>query len=141
LKITIIPVLAAAATLAGCSIVQKVDPVPVGSVEQVCVERNTAVHMDGFHPDLSRLIEAQGYKVSTIEGAAPAACSHIVSYTANWGWDLAMYLTYARVEVMQDGRRVGQIEYDARSGSGNMGKFGATSAKLQPLVAQLFPKR
>jgi hypothetical protein len=124
--------------LIGCAINQSVTPVTGERPSEVCVARNETVHMEGFHAELVRQIEARGIDVRSYDGAAPADCRHSVQYTANWRWDLAMYLSYAQVQVFDGGRLVGTAIYDATQGGANMGKFGATSEKISPLIAELF---
>ncbi len=127
----------AALLVAGCTISQTVDPVEVRPAE-VCIVRNETVHMEGFHDELVRQIEARGIAVRSFDGVPAEDCRSRVSYTANWRWDMAMYLSYAQINVIEDGRPVGSAVYDATQGGANMGKFGPTAEKLAPLVAQLF---
>ena len=94
--------------------------------------------MEGFHAELVRQIHALGIDVSSFSGAAPDGCRHTVTYTANWRWDMAMYLSYAQIDVFDGDRMVGTAVYDATQGGANFGKFGSTAEKIEPLVAELF---
>lgn len=125
--------------LAGCTITQDVQPVKAGAVDSVCIERNSGVLMEGFLPELESLIAERGIETMVYEGDPPASCQTLVKYSANWRWDMAMYLHYAKIEVFEGRRVLGSAEYDARSGGANFGKFGSTREKIAPLVAQLFP--
>jgi hypothetical protein len=129
--------MAAALLVAGCTISQSVDPVAERPAE-ICIVRNETVHMAGFHDELVRQIEARGVAVRSFEDAISEDCHYRVSYTANWRWDMAMYLEYAQINVFEEGRPVGSAVYDATMGGANMGKFGPTAEKIRPLVAQLF---
>ena len=129
--------MAAILLVMGCTISQSVDPVATRPA-QVCIARNDAVHMAGFHDELVRQIESRGVAVRSLDGAVPEDCRYRVSYTANWKWDLAMYLSYAEINVFDGTQQVGSATYDARQGGANMGKFGPTAEKIEPLVAQLF---
>ena len=133
------PVLALIVTLlaAGCTISQSVDPIGARPAE-VCIARNETVHMEGFHDELVRQIEARGIATRSFAGAMPEDCRYRVSYTANWRWDMAMYLSYARIDVSDRGQPVGSAVYDATEGGANMAKFGPTAEKIAPLVAELF---
>lgn len=53
---------------------------------------------------------------------------------------MAMYLKYAKISVYEDGLQIGDAEYDAKSGSGTLKKFGKTAEKIKPLIDQLFSK-
>lgn len=103
-----VPISAAllACAVAGCAIRSDVQPVGFGRVDSVCIERNDAVLMEGFLPALVKQIEARGVATEVYAGAPPADCRHRVTYTANWSWDMAMYLTYAQINVY-DGVREG----------------------------------
>lgn len=132
-----------ACAVAGCAIRSDVQPVGFGRVDSVCIERNDAVLMEGFLPALVKQIEARGVATEVYAGAPPADCRHRVTYTANWSWDMAMYLTYAQINVYDGVRegapRIGGAVYDATAGGANLGKFGDTESKIAPLVEQLFP--
>ncbi|HET7730167.1 MAG TPA: Sbal_3080 family lipoprotein [Usitatibacter sp.] len=132
---------ASAVFAAGCAITQKVQPVTVADITQLCVKRNPAVMMDGFIGELESQLRAKGMQVRVFDGARPSECRHHLEYTANWRWDLAMYLVYAELRVYESDLLVGQANYDARGGGGRMDKFGATAEKLRPLIDQLFPRR
>jgi hypothetical protein len=50
---------------------------------------------------------------------------------------MAMYLTYFHAKLYEDGRILGEVEYDAKMGGANMGKFGKTAEKIRPLLSEL----
>ncbi len=124
--------------LSGCSITQNVQPVADNDIERICVEHNPDVLMDGFEPAVCELIEEQGVYTEVYRGERPVGCSHYLEYTANWRWDMVMYLSYADLKVFgQDGIE-GRATYDARNGGGRMDKFGPTRTKIAPLIDELF---
>lgn len=94
--------------------------------------------MDEFHPELVSQIEQLGFKVESFDKVRPKSTPYHLVYTANWQWDLAVYLTYFQAIVMKDGKKIGEVEYDARQGSGRMDKFGGTADKIRPLLIDLF---
>ena len=124
--------------LAGCSITQTIEPIRPAHVSTVCILDNPKVHMDEFQPELQRLVEKKGVGTHIYEGNRPGRCSHYLEYTANWQWDMAMYLSYAELRVYDEHGLAGQAVYDARRGGGRMDKFGRTTTKLEPLVEELF---
>ena len=132
---------AAAALVAGCAITQTVKPVAATGITSICVKNNPQVMMSDFPKELRAQVESKGIKTSTFDGEKPGSCKHHMEYTANWRWDMAMYLVFADLRVYEDGLLVGQATYDAHGGGANFSKFGKTAEKLQPLVDQLFPKR
>lgn len=124
--------------LSGCSITQSVQPVTDANIDRVCVETNPAVLMDGFEPTMCELIETHGMTTEVYSGQRPADCEHFLEYTANWRWDMAMYLSYADIQVYDREGLEGRATYDARNGGGRMDKFGPTRSKIEPLIEELF---
>lgn len=116
-----------------------VDPIPT-KISDICIKRNPKVFMDAFLPELQTQIESFGIKTRVFDDKAPDNCSFQLRYTANWTWDLAMYLTYAEIAVYENmhKQRIGRGIYDARDGSGNLSKFGSTANKLKTITDPLF---
>lgn len=132
---------ATALTLTGCAINQNVRPVTTAQIQMLCIKKNPAVMMTEFVTELQTQVEAKAIKTRVFEGATPADCRHRLEYTANWRWDLAMYLVFVDLRVYEGDLMIGQANYDARSGGANMNKFGPTAAKLKGLVDELFARR
>jgi len=130
-----------ALALGGCAITQNVKPVSSTGITSICIKNNSKVQMDGFIKELRAQVEAKGIKTTVFDGERPASCKYSMDYTANWRWDLAMYLVFAEINVYEDGLLVGQATYDAHGGGYNPDKWGTTAGKLKPLVDQLFGKR
>lgn len=125
----------------GCTISRNVMPVDSGeSISKVYVLENERVHMDELVTELVTQIEQLGFESESYQGDRPDGAQHYLTYTANWSWDMAMYLTYFEATLYDDGRVLGEVEYDARSGGANMSKFGSTANKIQPLLEDLFMK-
>jgi hypothetical protein len=137
----LIAALAAAAIVSGCAITQQVRPVATAGISEICIRNNPDVMMKEFPKELRAQVETKGLKTSTFDGERPAGCKHHLEYTANWRWDLAMYLVFADLRVYENGLLVGQATYDAHGGGANFGKFGATAEKLKPLVDELFARK
>ena len=122
-----------------CSITQEVVPIPADVVvDTLYIRNNAAVHMQGFLPELQRQIEDNGVTVHVYDDTAPDEAQFTLEYIANWKWDMAMYLSFFHADVFEQGRLLASMEYDARSGGANMGKFGDTAGKIRPLVYELF---
>lgn len=126
--------------LSGCVIHKTVNPVTDHEITELCIEQNKDVFMEGFHPELVTQIETMGIKTHTYETQRPKSCTFFLEYTANWAWDLAMYLVYADIRVYDSNQLIGKAEYNARSGGGRLDKFGTTAEKIRPLLSQLFRK-
>ena len=127
--------------LAGCSIRQEVQPVVEQPEEAICIIEDPAVR-SGFLSAYVQVLRERGYEVRILpKGSDLRDCPLTSTYIGFWRWDLAIYLAQARIEVFRDGRRVGQAEYDSRSGGANMKKFVNGEAKVRELAESLFPAR
>jgi hypothetical protein len=126
--------------LSGCAITQSVKPVAQFEGNQVCIVVNPAVSQAGFLVAYSRALTERGYTVRQLPaGSALTACPVTSTYTANWRWDMAMYMALADIKVYKAGTQSGEAIYNAMSGGGNMNKFIRADAKIAELVDQLFP--
>ncbi|MEM9753365.1 MAG: Sbal_3080 family lipoprotein [Planctomycetota bacterium] len=124
--------------LVGCSISRNVRPVENASrIDKIYIEENPRVHMEGLLPEMVTQLEAMGYVTETYLEAPPSRARYTMTFTANWAWDVTMYLTYFRAELWDRGQRIGEAEYDARAGSANLGKFGTTADKIRPLLEEM----
>jgi hypothetical protein len=127
--------------LAGCAINQSVKPVAQIDGNQVCIVENPAVSQAGFLVAYKRALIDKGYAVRQLPaGTAVTACPVTSTYTANWRWDLAMYMAFADIKVYSGGQQSGQATYDAMRGGANMNKFIKGEVKIAELVNQLFPR-
>jgi hypothetical protein len=132
-------VLAAVAALTtGCSINNTVEPLPAVPVSKICILENPKVLMDGFQPEVVSQLQALNFQTHVYTGERPTECSHHLEYTANWAWDLAMYLTYAEFRVYDARGIAGTATYNARNGGMRLDKFGPTAEKIRPLLMELF---
>lgn len=122
----------------GCTISQNVTPVETGtSIEKIYVKNNQQVHMKELVNEVVTQVKDLGFESESYDGVRPTGALHYITYTGNWQWDVAMYLTYFQAKLYEDGKVLGEVEYDARSGGGNMGKFGRTAEKIRPLLTEL----
>ena len=123
----------------GCSISQNVQPVPALDSKRICVTRNPDVR-GSFANSLVKALSSAGLKVRLLEpGISPDSCEMVATYTANWGWDLALYLSYVEIKILREQQQIGLAVYDATHGGGRMDKFISADAKVNELVGQLFP--
>lgn len=124
--------------IAGCSINQKVEPVSSYDNDSLCVVENGDVR-EGFLDALESSLAGQGVDYTLVEeGSLPEACRWTLTYTANWRWDLAMYMAYAEIKVFKGPSLKGSATYDALRGGANMNKFISAEDKIRELVNELF---
>jgi len=125
--------------LAGCAIQQTVRPVEAIADRHICVIDNPAVRAS-FVEAYKRSLTGKGYEVRQVPAGTPiTGCGTTSTYSANWRWDLALYMAYAEIRVFSDGKPVGEAKYDSMGGGANMNKFIDADRKIQELVDQLFP--
>ncbi len=125
--------------LGGCAIHQTVKPVEGLEGRQVCIIENPAVRA-GFIEAYKRSLVNKGYVVRQLPAsAAMTDCPVTSTYSANWRWDLALYLAYAEIKVYRDAKPVGEAKYDSQRGGANLAKFIDAEQKVDELVNQLFP--
>lgn len=126
--------------LSGCAIKQDVRRAGALAEREICVTQNAAVRK-GFEDSLNKSLRSQGYSVKSVPAdSAVTVCPVTVTYTANWRWDLAMYMAYAEIRVFNAGREEGRAIYDSTRGGGNMGKFIDAEKKIDELVRELVPR-
>ncbi|APA66567.1 Sbal_3080 family lipoprotein [Janthinobacterium sp. 1_2014MBL_MicDiv] len=123
----------------GCAIHQTVKPVGNFATKEVCILNNPDVRV-GFMVAYKRALEGKGYVARQLPVTASIIeCPLTSTYTANWRWDLAMYMHYANIKVYNNGKVVGEAVYDAKRAGLNTGKFIDADQKIGELVNQLFP--
>lgn len=127
--------------LSGCSIKQTVTPAELSAelTPEICTVPAIGLRA-GFGIAYQQALRDKGFRTRQLApGSDPARCPLSTTYTGTWRWDLLLYMSYADIRVYQNGRQVGQAEYDARWGSGRPDKFIDAESKIKELTQQLFP--
>jgi hypothetical protein len=123
---------------ASCTIVKTVNPAPAGkTIDKIYVAQNRNVHMEGLHPEIIAQLRSLGFQAESYDGVPPPTAVYTLIYTANWNWDMAMYMTYFQATLLENGKVLGRAEYDSRRGGARMDKFGRTAEKIRPLLIDL----
>jgi hypothetical protein len=126
------------ALVCGCAVKTSVVAVPTGTrITTIYVENNPKVLMDGLLPEILAQVRAQGFQAVAYDGPRPGAAVDYMTFTANWRWHWAMYLTFFRATLYRDGRVLGTVEYNARRAGLNPDKYGHTAEKIRPLLRSL----
>lgn len=128
--------------LSGCmTINQNVRPVSQIIDDEVCIIENPKVQ-SGFIKQIKKTLDNNGYKNRVLpHDSGFKDCNIITIYTANWAWDFALYIAYAKITVYRAGQPLGNAVYDARKAGLNSDKFVRGHEKVDELVSQLFPKQ
>lgn len=132
--------LSAAVLCSACTIKHDIRPVAAHTERKICIIEDHKVR-EGFLETYKAAMLAKGYEVEVLpqQSGALRSCPLTSMYYGLWSWDMAIYLSYARIEIFRNGNRIGVAEYDARSGRANFGKFVKGEAKIRELVDKLFP--
>lgn len=136
--------LVAGAALPGCTIKQVATPVAkdvlVTKPLKIVLVQNTAVRMSGFHGEVERALTRRGFTVETKPmGTEVAQFPLAMTYTANWSWDMDLYMSYAQLDVFRKGAKAGDAVYDSRGGGLHAAKFIDADRKVDELVGEIFP--
>lgn len=137
MRLRIAALLGAVALLPACAIHQIIEPVEHETIEDICVVKNEAVREE-FLTALTEAIEKNGISTQVVQESEADSCPYKVTYTANWGWDFTIYLTYADIRVWQGDRKIGESEYDSSGGGMRLDKWVNAEKKIQELVDALF---
>ncbi|MXR70978.1 hypothetical protein GNT65_20175 [Shewanella sp. JBTF-M18] len=124
-----------------CSIKQRVDPVQVSRSDEVCIQKNPDVR-HGFLDEVEKVLTEKQIKYRVLDQLdASHQCEWTATYTANWAWDLALYMVYAEIKIFHQGRLDGEAIYDARMGGANMNKFIDAEPKIRELIEELIRQK
>ncbi|MCL1068418.1 Sbal_3080 family lipoprotein [Shewanella olleyana] len=127
--------------LSACTIKQDVNPVEMNNTAEVCIVENRSVR-EGFLAEMEKVFTDKQINYRVVDSLTIAnGCDYAATYTANWRWDLALYMVYAEIKVYQQGSLDGEAIYDARSGGGNMNKFIDAEPKIRELIEQLIQQK
>ena len=122
--------------LQGCAISKNIVPVDSSKeIEKIYVRRNNRVLMEGLHPELINQLNDLGFETASYSSDLPRGAVHYMTYNANWSWDLAMYLSKFRATLYEDGRVLGEIDYDSTRAINHL---GSTANKIRPLLQEMF---
>ncbi len=123
--------------LASCALPIEIRPPPAGTkITELCIIDNPKVLMDGFLPELKKQIRSHGIKTQTWSSYNPDGCRYWLDYTANWKWDLVMYMIYADLKLYDRQTLIGEATFD-NTGIGPR-RYGSADEKLKALTGPLF---
>ncbi len=127
----------ASVMLSACSISQTVEPAHISKQTALCIVENPKVR-EGFLNTFQATLTERGISHRVIAaGSNVADCPWTAHYTANWTWDLALYMSYAEIKIYRQGELDGEAIYDSTGGGANMSKFINAETKIQELVNKL----
>ncbi|HEY4372918.1 MAG TPA: Sbal_3080 family lipoprotein [Burkholderiales bacterium] len=126
--------------LSACAIHENVKPVDELASREVCIIVNPALFSDGFLPVYEKALQAKGLTVRELPADGKIEdCPVVSTYTANWGWHWATYLSFTRIRIFSNAHLRGEATYDATHGRYSLKKYVRAADKVDELVDQLFP--
>jgi hypothetical protein len=96
--------------------------------------KNDKTFMEEMEPEIVKQVQSMGIATELVD-APPSDNRYYMTYTANWSWDMAMYLRYFKASLHQGPIVTNSIEY--KTSGADMNKFGHTDNKIRPLLRQL----
>jgi hypothetical protein len=107
--------------------------VPNPPIKHLAVVNNEDVHMDDFQSQMVDQIRAMGIQTSVV--TAPPGNADYLTYTANWRWDIGMYLWRFTANLHRPQGALRSVMY------GNTGldlrKFGEAEDKIREPMRQM----
>ncbi|WP_297811420.1 Sbal_3080 family lipoprotein [uncultured Methylophaga sp.] len=124
-------------TISACSIKQTVDSSEISKQTELCIIENHDVR-EGFLQTLQSSLRKRDINHRVISNRSiPNECEWIMRYVGRWNWDLALYMSYAEIQVFHNGKLDGEAIYDSTRGGANMAKFIDAEPKIEELVNEL----
>jgi len=131
----ILTLLSLCTILCRCNSTRYTGSAPNPPLTKLAIVKNDKLHMSGMQPEVVKQVQAMGI-ATTLVDAPPATDEPYMTFTANWKWDMAMYLKYFKAELFQNQQKVSGVEYKA-SGM-DLSKFGHTDEKIRPMLRKVF---
>jgi hypothetical protein len=124
----------------GCYVKQNVEPVVSVAKKEVCIIRSIYDEHD-IAGAYTKALQAKGYKVTLKKSVDKInVCPLTTTYSVNWGFDNAVYLSYLHLVVYQNGNKAGEALYDVKSGwASKVSKYKKAEETVTNLVNQLYP--
>lgn len=95
---------------------------------------------EGFRKTIENWLQKNNYQYSI----SPDGSKHnqdilTIEYVGHWNWDLALYLSRAKIEAFHQGQRVGEVTYKAPN-TLNTNKFSNAEERIEYMLEVLFGK-
>jgi len=124
--------------LVGCSSIN-VKTVPANTIKQasaLCIEDNPKVTVPEFNTYLKEAFLRHEINTRLYDkGTVPADCKYKLNYVAYRSWDLAMYLSKVKLELLEKEDSIAIVNW--QQGSGALNKWRSSQGKVYDLVDEL----
>lgn len=138
MKKTLVLSLTAAVLLSGCTSIT-VKPAPQSeALNRICIENNPKVTIKDFLPVVREGFQRHGLSTEVFDGAKPAGCDAVLTYTALRSWDFAPYLSVAELNLHKNDQLIASAEYHLKlKGGFSLMKWQGVKTKMTPVIDQL----
>ena len=106
-------------------------------VNHICIKSNPKVK-ENFEKELTQQLNDMNIKTMGLAGAFAGECEYELHYTANWSWQVALYVSYIELKVIRNRSIVGYATYSTRDSITPIGKLGSTAARISELLEAMF---
>lgn len=130
---------AAVALNAGCTSIEVAALDPALDIQHVCIERNPRVKFAEFVQMLEDGLARHGLTAEVFNAQEPPShCEYVLTYTASWTWDVAVYLRHAELAIWRGRKKIAEATYHLVGGGGlSLAKFQGARTKMEPVIDQL----
>lgn len=95
---------------------------------------------EGFLSAVSDWLKENGYSFTVTDDGSNHDLEKVtIEYVGHWKWDLAIFLSEARIEAFHEGQRVGKVNYRAPNTFSTV-KFGKARDRIFYMMDVLFGK-
>lgn len=124
------------ASLSACTSVS-VKPVDASlDIQNVCIQENQKVILEGFIPMLEEGFARHGIATRVIPDHR--TCEFVLTYTALRSWDVTVYLSHAELHLLHHGQEIASAEYHLKAKGGfSLTKFKRVKSKMDPVIDEL----
>jgi hypothetical protein len=120
-----------------CAIQQTVRPITTSISSSLCIVKNPKVR-EGFLTAFESALDSKNVRYTVVDDhSTQEHCDWTATYSANWHWDMAVYMKHAEIKIYNRSCLAGEAVYDS-SGAGPE-KFIDAEVKVKELVNELIP--
>ncbi|MGV3662513.1 MAG: hypothetical protein ACO1TE_20175 [Prosthecobacter sp.] len=119
--------------LCQCKSVTLTGSAPNPPVKHLVIMDNDDVHMDDFQSELVNQIHEMGIS-TTVMKTIPENTDYL-TYSANWYWDLGMYLRYFKATLHRQRTPLRSVVYE--NGGLDFSKYGEAPDKIRSPMREL----
>ncbi len=93
--------------ITGCTatIKQDITPIEIINISEICLIENPKIKK-GFLQTYRTILENKGYTVKILDQYSHLSdCKITSTYVARWRWDIAVYMSYAKIDLIRKNRQ------------------------------------